>query len=282
MLAITKVKNEIESNKNFRSLLEVLKSIAVAQFRALEKKLKNFDPFDRVLDSFLQQFNPSLLEHPFLQTSACPGAVVAVTSDQGLLGGMNRGVVTRAISLMKSGRDELIIVGERGQIYARDSRVPFTAFPGIRDEEKSSQVLALRNYVFGKAAAGQTGSLSVVFPRALSLSNQRVETIPLLPYTGGSSQPSSPNVQLSEMILESTPARMLEYLVLLRIGHKLSEVFSMSRLAEFGARYMHLEESSQKIEQVNQKLRLRYFRLRHEVIDQSMRELFSARSLYAG
>lgn len=281
MLAITKVKNEIEFNKNFRSLLEVLKSIAVAQFHVLEKKLRDFDSFDRVLDNFLQQFNPKILEHPFLHTNDGPGTVVAVTSDQGLLGGMNMRVVTNAINLMKSGRDELIIVGDRGQIYARDSRVPFTAYPGIRDEEASSQVLALRDYVFGKAMAGERGSLSVVFPRALSLSNQRVETIPLLPYATGT-QASSSNVHLSEMILESTPARMLEYLVLLRIGHKLSEVFRMSRLAELGARYMHLEENSQKIEQVNQKLKLRYFRLRHEIIDQSMRELFSARSLYAG
>jgi F0F1-type ATP synthase gamma subunit len=55
----------------------------------------------------------------------------------------------------------------------------------------------------------------------------------------------------------------------------------MSRLAEMGARFTHLEEATQKIQELNQKLRLQYFKFRHEVIDQNMRELFAARALYA-
>ena len=83
------------------------------------------------------------------------------------------------------------------------------------------------------------------------------------------------------MIFESSMGSILEYLSYLWVGQKLSDIFGLSRLAELGARYMHLEESSQRIQKVNKELKRQYFRCRHELIDQSMRELFSARILYA-
>ena len=206
--------------------------------------------------------------------------VVAITSTQGLLGGLNLRIVNTAIGLMRSGRDELIIAGERGHVFARGQRVPFTTFPGIIDEQKDAQAEALRNYLFKKAVNGTYGSLKVVYPSATTLASQRVEIATFLPFSP--EKTNQPSLDLSQTIVETSPAKMLEYLVFLLMGHRLKEIFSLSRLAELGARYMHLEDSGQKIQELNQKLRIRYFRMRHEAIDQSMRELFAARSLYAG
>ena len=77
------------------------------------------------------------------------------------------------------------------------------------------------------------------------------------------------------------PGALAEYLIYLLFGQKLFEILQFSRLAEFAARTVHLEESSEKIKTIDDKLQLKYFRARHEVIDQQMRELFSARALYA-
>jgi len=84
-----------------------------------------------------------------------------------------------------------------------------------------------------------------------------------------------------EILLESYPSHLVEYLVYLLMGQKFFEILQFARLAEFAARTTHLEESSDKIKEIDKKLQLKYFRARHEVIDQQMRELFTARSLYA-
>lgn len=280
MLAITKIKKDIEFNKNLKSMLEILKTVSASQFHILEKKLKLFEVFENVLKDFFRLFDLTTLRHPFIVPDPNSSlGVVAVTSDQGLLGGLNLRIINMAFGLMKSERDELIIVGERGHIFARGQQIPFTSFPGIRDDQKDAQAEALRNYLFKKAVSGSYGTLKVVYPSATTLATQRVEIATFLPF----SQPekNQPSIDLSQTILETPPEKMLEYLVFLLIGHRLKEIFGLSRLAELGARYMHLEDSSQKIQELNQKLRLRYFRLRHESIDQSMRELFAARSLYA-
>ena len=280
MLAITKIKKDMEYNRNFASLMEVLKGIAASQFQALEKKLTVFAPFDEVLQSFFGVLKREEWHHPFSETRLGPSALIAVTSDQGLLGGLNLRVITTAVNLMQSKKDILIVVGEKGQGYARDLCGHFTAFPGIQDDQREAQAVELRNYLFRKAQEEKITSIRVVYPRALTLVHHRIDIATLLPFSLDPGQgPEPPPFQ--NVVLESSVEAICEYLIFLSAGRKLGEIFGLSRLAEMAARYTHLEEASQKIQALNQKFRLRYFRLRHEAIDQSMREIFSARAIHA-
>ena len=279
MLALSKVKKNIEFNQRFKSILEVLKSIAVSQFHILEKKLELYEPFDRALHAFFASIDMKKIVHPFLKPTP-PLGVVAVSSDQGLLGGLNLRVINAATSLIQTKQDQLIVIGEQGKHYARYGKVPFVAFPGVHDETRYQQAIEIRDYLFQRIREKQIGSIQVVYPRAFSLVNQKVEAVMLLPLVAEESQLPS-EIDWSQIVFESSPECILEYLAHLWVGQKLNEFFGLSRLAELGARYIHLEESSQKIQDMNNKLKLQYFKLRHEAIDQSMRELFSARSLYA-
>ena len=83
------------------------------------------------------------------------------------------------------------------------------------------------------------------------------------------------------VLLESSPADVAEYLVSLVVAQRLFEIFGYTRICEQAARYLHLEESCNKIQEMNKKLYLQYFRRRHEIIDANMRDLFASRSLYA-
>jgi F0F1-type ATP synthase gamma subunit len=125
------------------------------------------------------------------------------------------------------------------------------------------------------------GTVQIVHPRALSLVNYRVEHVTLLPVSLEKETSPAAAGPLPEIIFESTPGKILEFATYLSFGHKMNYIFGLSRLAEVAARYTHLEESAQRIEDLNKKLKQRYFRLRHEVIDASMRELFASRSVYA-
>ena len=150
MLELAKVKKNIEFNDRFKSVLEVLKSIAVAQFHTLERKLNIFEPFDNLLQDFFDSIDTNQIKHPFLEGGKYGKAIVAVTSDQGLLGGLNMRVVASALSLIRPSRDQLIIIGEQGKTHARHGKVPFVAFPGIHDFERHRQAISLRNYLFEK------------------------------------------------------------------------------------------------------------------------------------
>jgi len=276
MQALTKVKDEIEFNKRFHALVDVLKSIAAAEFHSLEEKLKVFGFFDEALDGFFDLVDTKTLRHPFVTSGNRPTLMVAVTSDQGLLGGLNLRVVASAMGLMESAEDELIIIGEQGKSFARGGRRSFVSFGGIRDDKREVQARQLRNYLMKRVIADRFGYIKVVYPRALSLTHQQVEVATLLPLAKKDAK-GPKEFGLKDMIFESSWESIVEYLGFLLIGRRLGDIFGMSRLAEVAARYMHLEESGQKLDEIAHKLKLQYFRLRHELIDASMRELFSAR-----
>ena len=279
MIPAAHIKRTIDFNARFRGLLEILKLVAVQQYYVLERRLKTFDKLQEVLAGFFEGVDVGQTTHPFLVPSGAPMGVIAVTSDAGLLGGLNNQVMSKAFDLVQEHQGRLVIIGEKGQGYAQDARLPFTFFPGVRDEERFSQALEIRDFISHNVMSGALGTIKIVFPRAVSFVIHRVEVETLVPFTRPPAAATSAADE--KMIFESRPEDVLEYLVYICLGQRLYEIFGMSRLAEQAARFTHLEESCQKILEMNKKLLLQYFRRRHEMIDQNMRELFASRSLYA-
>ncbi len=280
MKILSSIKKDVEFNKGLHSLIEILKNIAIAQYRALERKVKPYKKLNLAIESFFELIKESKVSHLFLQAKNNSQIVIAITSDAGLLGGLNTRVITAAVNELEKTPGPLIVIGERGKVYARESDIPFISFAGIEDEQRHLQAMQLRDYVMDRLLKESIGRLKVVYPRALSLSAQKVEIMPLLPYAWADKK-AVPGEMRNDIIIESNPGDIVEYLIYLWIGGLFDEIFGLSRLAEFAARFVHLEESSQKLKDMEKTLRLQYFRARHELIDCNMRELFAARMLYA-
>ena len=280
MKTLSSIKKDMEFNSGLSSLIETLKTISIAQFKALEQKIKAYEKFDETFENFLKFIDLTKIDHPFLKPSNKLQIVIAVTSDSGLLGGLNMMVVNTAIQQLKQIPGKLVIVGERGKVYAREANAPFTAFSGIKDEERYSQAIQLRNYVLGKVYENSIGYLKVVYSHPASLTVQEIKVVSFLPFLEKPKTPGAVKEIFSDAIFESKPGDIVEYLLYLYMGQKLYDIFGLSRLAEFAARFMHLEESSQRLKEMDKKVKLEYFKVRHELIDRNMRELFSARLLY--
>lgn len=270
------IKRTIDFNKNFRSLLEVLKLVAISEYRNLEKRLKTFERLEDILAEFFESIDVAHVRHPFFGSGA-PPAIVAVTSDAGLLGGLNNQVITRASELVRQSGGKLVVVGERGISYATDSGLGCISYPGVIDAKRYAQACELRDVLLKSVLTGEYGGLHVVYPKAHSFVVHRIETATLLPFKMQAGR-SAPDPEIEKKILfESSPTEVVEYLVYLVVAQRLYEIFGHSRVCEQAARYLHLEESCNKILEMNKKLLLTYFKRRHEVIDANMRELFSSR-----
>ena len=281
MKTLSNLKKDLEFNRGLSALIEALKTIAVTQYKTLEQKIRTFEKLLLNIEGFFKILPIERIEHLFLKSNDLPLAVVAITSDTGLLGGLNMQVVTYALSELEKKPGRLIVIGERGKIYASESRVPFVAFGGIKDEQRYAQAMQLRDYCIEKILNGSFGALKVVYPRPLSFTVQHVEMAQFIPFAPSLKKESTAGPEAPEVILESRAEDIIEYLIYIWIGQKFYEIFGLSRLAEFAARFVHLEESSQRLKETDNKTRLEYFRVRHELIDRNMRELFAARLLYA-
>ena len=271
MKLLSAIKKDMEFNQNLYNLVEVLKEIAIAQYRVLEKKIKAFEGIFGGLNEIYNLLHLGHFSHPLLSGAGAQGAVVAITSDAGLLGGLNMSVMSLAVKEALKNRSKLVIVGERGQMYAQESDLPFTVFKGVRDETRMQQSNELRDYILQEKLAGRIGELKIVYPISLSIVSQQVKVIQVFPLVD-QTRPSA-----DEVMLESSVGELLEYWTHLYLGQKFFQVFGQARLAELSARFNHLENSKGKVDQLNKELKLQYFRQRHEMIDRNMRELFAAR-----
>src|SRR3989442_7765524 len=168
-----------------------------------------------------------------------------------------------------------MVVGERGRNYFKDLGQPFTHFPGVGEHIASERVEALRDHIVTQFVRRTFARVVVVYPRPLSFTHQEVDAFQLLPYARSAGGPGVAASAPMETILEPSAHSIIEYLVKLWLTRKLHEVFWQSRLAELGARALHLEASFLELAQHKKKQTLQYFRGMHEVTDTSIRETYA-------
>ena len=297
MKLLSQIKNDIDFNRNLYNLVDALGKIAVSQYYLLEKKVKLYEKIFTGVGEIFAAVDIVNSSSPFINPQNCPPGVIAVTSDAGLLGGLNMQVMNLAAKEMSraGGKPEgsgwqpnsqshrLLTIGEKGRLYAAENNMACASFKGIGDTESFLQAQQLRDYIIEEVSEGRLGALKIIYPHPISVISQRVQTITLLPVTQVVSSPPRPPAGNREggngadVILESSTDNILKYLAYIFLGNKLSDIFSLARLAELSARFVHLETSKSKIEQLNKELRLQYFRQKHELADRNMRELFAAR-----
>lgn len=282
MASLTRLKQDIQFNVRLGGLLEALKSIAAQQFQALERTLRLNPPFFEALATIAGTFELEHVSHPFTQASG-PIGVIAMTSNTGLLGGLNQQVVLSAVQEYRREPGELMVIGERGTAYVHEAGLSCKTFASSQDGDSAALAAQVRDYALNRVLNGHLAVVTIVYPRALSFSLQRVELIRALPCTEwlrGSTAPRG--TRSGPFLLESSVADVVESLVRFWLDCKLREVLKMSHLAELAARAVHLEGSAQELQRRRQQLWLGYFRQRREMIDRNLRELFAARSLFSG
>lgn len=278
MRLLAQIKKDLDFNNNLYNLIEVLKEIAISQYRVMEKKIKSFDKVFNALESLFEMFDPESSNHPLINTGIRTPAVVAITSDSGLLGGLNMQVMNSAVKEAIASKAILIVIGEKGQAYARDSGLPTVSFKGIKDETRYEQAVELRDYIIKEELKGKMGALKVIYPYSLSLFSQQVQVLKLLPFSKSDNIRAKKETSFyPDIIFESAMDDVAGYLVYLLLSRKFYEIFGFARLAEMSARFIHLENSKTKIEQLNKELKMQFFRTRHELIDRNIRELFASR-----
>ncbi|OGX36804.1 MAG: hypothetical protein A3C36_01875 [Omnitrophica WOR_2 bacterium RIFCSPHIGHO2_02_FULL_52_10] len=275
MKTVRQLKEELELNGNLTQLMDVLKGIAATEFWTLTRKRTRFTKFMEAYEGFFEFINVIGAEHPFAKEQGALGLIM-VTSNEGFMGGLNTRVINAALSYPGANAAELIIIGERGAAYLEPLGRKFMDFPGIPSGECYESALKIKDFIMREGLAGKFGRLVLFYPRPLSFMIQKIEQLVILPCTSLFEKKKSEEKPAESIIVESPINDIIEYLVETWIVQKLFEVFEDSKLAEFSARTVHLEESYQILIEQGKGMRHQYFGGLHELVDSEMRDIYSA------
>ncbi|MFH1476877.1 MAG: FoF1 ATP synthase subunit gamma [Verrucomicrobiota bacterium] len=269
------IKKQMQTNNYLDSLLEVLKMIAAAEYRVLEKqKATRHAVFMEAFGAFFHLIDFSAVDHPFRHSRGNLG-IIMITSDEGFMGGLNSQVVHKGIEFAERDDDELVIFGERGARLLLPTGRHFVSFPGIKGEGRYEGAVKLKDYIVAEGLANRFGRSVIIYPHAVSFAVQKVETISMLPCDQLFEKKLAAALPAREVIMESAVTDLLGYLIDTWITLILFNVFDDSKLSEFAARTIHLEESHQRLEGQNKILRNQYFRARRAWIDKQMQDMFA-------
>lgn len=291
MALLSQLRRDLRFNAEFLQLIQTLKNIAASQYHMLEREKERFADFMAQFTGFFQVVDMVHQDAPLVNVMTDVVGIVLVTSDSGFMGGLNAGVIQAGYDVqgvLPASQVRYIVIGEKGAAKLSESGREFKAFPGISQETRYEQAMEIRDYIVKEVSEKRIGKVVVVHPRPISFTQQIIDTFNLLPcgelFDRSAAAAPSGKAGIKKFIadarkvtVESRFEDMVTYLAEVWVASKLYEVFEDSKLAEFAARAMHLEESVQKLEKEHKKLKHQCFRAAHELVDKSMRESFSSR-----
>ena len=276
MIPIGRLKQNLQFNKNFGDLVEVMKLTATLQFNQFRLKKEPTEDFLHLLEDVfgvllsLKEKNDLLISR-----DALPALFILISSEEGFLGELNFLLTSRLLGARRP-QYEIACVGAQGANYLRDIRLDFSFFDSPGEKFDPGQLSKLSGFIAEKYLKRQVGAVFVVYPRFMSITLQQAELEGLLPLPKDFSAHSA---AIPQLLVEPDIESVIEGWVRSWLGFKLFQIFWSSRLAELAARIMHLEGSVQEMTKLNNHLRMEYFKYLHGLSDRSIRELTAARLL---
>jgi ATP synthase F1 gamma subunit len=283
---LEELKTELQINRELTEIVDALKMIAVSEFRVLEEERKRrFRTFLSAFEGFFHMLDFSAIEHPFARDTSGHLTILMVTSDERFMGGLNKRIVDEALAFPGAGSASLAVIGQQGSDYVKALGRQFYRFPvDISTKHAFAGAVSVRDWVVERAMVEGYGRFAVAYPKPVSFIVQKVEVLPLLPCTEllfleqreHRRHRAVLGQEEEEVLVDSDMEHLIEYLVSTWIAEKLLEVFEDSRQAELSAKAMRLEESFQGLTDNRKGLVHKYHRTHHEMVDESMRDTFSA------
>lgn len=277
---LARLKTEVSFNRDLSHLVDVMKSIAAQQYHIMDRKKTMLNQYHKALEELFGVYDFRISKHPFVRAANTKRMVVLVTTDFGFLGGLNMKVLSTGLKGNQKGM-RYLVVGERGANSMREHGLDYVPLQGINpDDTRYELVKKVAKEIFRAVLKDGFGSVTLAAPFSTSMGTQKIHLLNMIPCPMFFKNRSGPALtaegQERQVVLESEEHLLIEKMTAAWLESRLVEIFESAKLAEFGARMMHLEDSYQTLTKIDKQLRLDYFKARREKIDQSLRETCTA------
>jgi len=175
---------------NIRKITKTMQLIATARFQQAYNRAMATKPYTQKITRLVEELSAATagtIEHPLMKPNpdAPKEVLLVLTSNRGLCGGYNAGVLRKAVAHLDAhdGREqELHVVGKKGNAYFRFMRRKIDqAILTIDDRPRFEQVEPLATAFMDRYTEGEFGALYVAYMRFISTGRQAPEVVRVLP-----------------------------------------------------------------------------------------------------
>jgi len=279
------IRRRIKSVKNTAQITKAMQMVAASKMRKAQQAALSGRPYATLMNEVLSEvttsgsdFSDPLMEKREVKKRA----VILVSTDKGLCGGLNGNLMREAAKFDKN-TTVYLTVGKKGsQFIARTKRNLSGEFT-YKDAPLFAEARAVSKFARELFLKGEVDQVDILYTNFISTLNQKPEVIPFLPVSEvkgvGISVHDEAKLQHNpalEYIFEPSVHGVLGALLPHYLNFRVYQVLLEAKASEHSARMVAMKNATDNAKQIIKDLTLEYNKLRQSNITKELVEITSA------
>lgn len=273
--------------RNIRKITRTMQLIATARFQATFNRAVATRPYSQKLGELVADLARASgnIDHPLMRKNpnAAKTALVVISSNRGLCGGYNAGVLRKAVAHVESqGKPvDVHMVGKKGVGYFRFLGRPLAErITHLADEVRYAEIEPIANTLMEQFIRGEIGAVYVAYVAFESASRQTPTVVQLLPLApppvAGDAAAKAVEYEFSP-----EPAELLAALLPASVRMRLFQSFVEAVVSEHVARMVAMKAATDAAGDMIKSLTRRYNRARQTHITMELLDIIGGASTLA-
>jgi F-type H+-transporting ATPase subunit gamma len=282
------IRRRIKSVKNTAQITKAMQMVAAAKMRKAQQAALVGRPYAELMNVILAEAGPRIasFKHPLMEIRAVrKRAVIVVSSDRGLCGGLNSNLFREAAKLDKN-TTVFVTAGRKASQYIARTKRNLAAEFTYKDAPTFAEARAISKFVQDLYLKGEVDSVDILFTQFISTLVQQPKAVPFLPV--GKIKAVTAGVGAQEQELQSAGPRVdtfefepdektvLGELLPHSLNFQMHQILLEAKASEQSARMVAMKNATDNAKQIIKDLTLEYNKLRQANITKELLEITTA------
>ena len=282
------IRRRIKSIKNTAQITKAMQMVAASKMRRAQDAAMAGRPYAELMNRMLAEVTATAtdFQHPLLEnrTNTKKRAVILVSTDKGLCGGLNTNLLRDAAQLDKE-NSVFICAGRKGAQFVGRTRRELTAELSYADVPEFSDARTIAKFGVDLYTEGTVDAVDVLFTNFISTINQKPELRQLLPIVNikgvegtveGDNEGRTLEASGQEFLFEPDAPEVLSSLLPHYINYQLFQILLESKASEHSSRMVAMKNATDNANQIIKDLTLEYNKIRQASITSELLEITTA------
>ena len=281
------IRRRIKSVKNTAQITKAMQMVAAAKMRKAQQAALVGRPYAQLLNEILAEaaVRTVAFEHPLMVSRPVrKRAIILVSSDRGLCGGLNSNLFREAIKTDPN-TTVFITAGRKAAQFVARTKRPLGAEFTYKDAPSFGEARAVSKFAQDLFLKGDVDAVEVLFPRFINTLMQQPQLLAFLPIGQVPVATAGVNVPAQELpaaggtdVIEFEPDEetVLGELLPHSLNFQMQQILLETKASEQSARMVAMKNATDNAQQIIKDLTLEYNKLRQANITNELLEITTA------
>ena len=281
------IRRRIKSVKNTAQITKAMQMVASAKMRKAQQAAMVGRPYAQLLNDIMATAAQNLVgfDHPLLESRPVNRrAVILISTDRGLCGGLNSNLFREASKLDKNTTVFITAGKKAAQFVARTKRTLAAEF-GFKDTPDFAEGRAISKFAQQMFLKGEVDAVDILFPRFINTLTQQATQLPFLPISKIAATTAGVNAPQEELkatattdVFEFEPDEetVLGELLPHSLNFQMHQFLLETKASEQSARMVAMKNATDNAKEIIKGLTLEYNKLRQANITKELLEITTA------